>query len=544
MKKKKVLAVLVALLILAGTGVYTYARYVYTKSGSGSKNVATWAVVLKQGGSPVTDDFELALTLSTNNNVVNGKIAPGRSATATLVLDLTGTEVATDIEVDLSGVTGLPDGMSITGVTANGVAMTSSAGVYKKIIQLNDAKTAISTNTVTLVITAAWLNNESNNANDTTFGSSAGTLTIPVTVTAKQHLVGTPTAEACFNYTTNNNEVTITDYYDYEGNNNENPACPRRVVIPDTLGGNPVVAIGTEAFAYNSLTGVIMPNTITTLGDRAFRSSGTFEEVKLSSNLQSIGQGVFIWDTVPDLVLPNTVTTIANMAFQGVTTPRLVIPSSVTSMCTSCFTQSQITELVIDVPTIADAASTAGSLIIGLGGIQTLRFGDHVQTIGNYTFSSASALGSVIIGNNVTSIGDNAFLQSHMTNLTLGTSVETIGANAFAQNSLTELVIPSSVTSIGMMSFAQNLLSSVTLGAGLTTIGNSAFMSNSLTSITIPSNVTSIGAGTFMTNQLTSVCIKGKSSLSDFAEIMGPPPFMNAWASGYSDENITWNCMD
>ena len=191
MKNKKILAVLVALFLVVGAGVYTYARYTFTKSGEGSVSVATWNVSLTQGGSAVTDNFNLALTLSENNYVVDGKIAPNRTATATLVLDLTGTEVATDYEVSLASLTGLPDGMTVSGVTADGTALSETStgsGVYTGSVALNTGKTAISDTSITLVITVEWENNESNNANDTTFGEAAGTITIPVSVTAKQHI--------------------------------------------------------------------------------------------------------------------------------------------------------------------------------------------------------------------------------------------------------------------------------------------------------------------------------------------------------------------
>lgn len=193
MKKRKVLAVLVALLIVVGAGVYTYARYITTKTGRDDVKVAKWTATIKQGGTTVSDNFDLTLTLSDNDYVVNGKIAPDRSATATLVVDLTGTEVATDIEVDLGSVTGLPTGMTISGVTANGSTMTKTGNVYSTTVDLNAAKTAISSNTVTLVITATWDNaNDANNANDTGFGDGTNdadwTLHIPVTVTAKQHI--------------------------------------------------------------------------------------------------------------------------------------------------------------------------------------------------------------------------------------------------------------------------------------------------------------------------------------------------------------------
>ena len=138
MKKRKVLAVLVALLLLVGSGIYTYARYTFSRTGSGDVDVATWAVALKQGGSEVSDDFTLGLTLSENSYVVNGKIAPDRSATATLVVDLTGTEVATDIQVDLGSVSSLPTGMTISGVTANGNAMTQSGTVYSTTIDFTE----------------------------------------------------------------------------------------------------------------------------------------------------------------------------------------------------------------------------------------------------------------------------------------------------------------------------------------------------------------------------------------------------------------------
>ena len=198
MKKRKILAVLVALLLVVVAGTYTYARYTYSKTGSGDAEIAQWHAAVKQGGSEVSDNFTLTLTPTANNYVVNGKMAPARSATATLEVDLTGTEVATDILVDLSSVSSLPTGMTISGVTAqptggSATAMTESSGTYSTTIELNSEKTAISANTITLVITVTWDNaSDANNANDTGYGDGSldadWTLQIPVTVTVKQHI--------------------------------------------------------------------------------------------------------------------------------------------------------------------------------------------------------------------------------------------------------------------------------------------------------------------------------------------------------------------
>ena len=54
MKKKKVLAVLVALLLVVGAGVYTYARYTFSRTGSGEVSAAKWTATVKQGGTAVT----------------------------------------------------------------------------------------------------------------------------------------------------------------------------------------------------------------------------------------------------------------------------------------------------------------------------------------------------------------------------------------------------------------------------------------------------------------------------------------------------------
>ena len=189
MKNKK-LVVLAALLLLIGAGVGTYALYTSTFTGTGEVQVAKWAVELKQGDAAVAEDFDLELALSDNENVADGKIAPGRSATAKLVLDLAGTEVATDYELDLSEVTGLPAGMAITEVkaTVDGEeqSLTEDAGKYTGTVELENG--AALTEAVTFDVTVTWENDEANNATDTQAGETAETLSIPVTVTAKQHI--------------------------------------------------------------------------------------------------------------------------------------------------------------------------------------------------------------------------------------------------------------------------------------------------------------------------------------------------------------------
>ncbi len=128
---------------------------------------------------------------------------------------------------------------------------------------------------------------------------------------------------------------------------------------------------------------------------------------------------------------------------------------------------------------------------------------------------------SVKLGNRVTNIGDNAFLNcTRLTNITVPDSVTSIGTGAFGYcGNLTSIAIPSSVTSIGDYAFhACNGMTSVTISNGVASIGEYAFNNcHSLTSVTIPGSVTSIGDNAFYAcSGMTSVTIPGSvTSIGD-----------------------------
>lgn len=80
--------------------------------------------------------------------------------------------------------------------------------------------------------------------------------------------------DSCFAF--NAGTGTITDYYNNEANNAANPACPRAVDIPGTIGGVSVTKIGTVGGGYpgpftsKSLTSVTIPSSVTSIGVYAF----------------------------------------------------------------------------------------------------------------------------------------------------------------------------------------------------------------------------------------------------------------------------------
>lgn len=92
-------------------------------------------------------------------------------------------------------------------------------------------------------------------------------------------------------------------------------------------------------------------------------------------------------------------------------------------------------------------------------------------------YRSSDRIKSVKIGDDVTSIGTNAFVYSNITSVTIGKKVETINGYAFSQcKNLLSVYIPNEVKSIGPNAFegCDNLVS-ISIGESVTRINCTAF---------------------------------------------------------------------
>ena len=142
-------------------------------------------------------------------------------------------------------------------------------------------------------------------------------------------------------YTVNQGTNTVT-----ATGNNKN-TLPQFLTIPETVENNgttyTVTAIGNDAFKESNnnyhLASVVIPNTVTSIGDKAFYFCRNLYSVTIGSNVTSIGEYAFYYCTaLPTVNFPNSLTSIAGRAFYYCTSLiSVTIPSNVTYIGISAF---------------------------------------------------------------------------------------------------------------------------------------------------------------------------------------------------------------
>ena len=169
--------------------------------------------------------------------------------------------------------------------------------------------------------------------------------------------------------------------------------------------------------------------------------------------------------------------------------------------------------------------------------IQTIVIGDQITQIGRNAFPW-TACSTIKFGKNVRSIGKRAFNGCRNLNgdLTLPDSVQTIGAGAFqgCEKLSGDLTIPDSVQTIGdsAFEFCTGLNGTLTLGKNLRTIGKAAFSGCAFTgSLTIPEGVTEIANGTFSSSRSNGM-FTGTLTLPSTLKTIGAEAFAYTDFSG------------
>jgi hypothetical protein len=284
---------------------------------------------------------------------------------------------------------------------------------------------------------------------------------------------GIPTARMAspvtdFTYAISSGQVAITRYNGSAG----------VVVIPETIEGMPVTAIGNSAFyECTGLTNITLPTTVTSIGSYAFHSCKSLTSLTLPAGLINIGDGAFSsCASLTSIAFPAGLTSIGEWAFSYCTRLTSVsLPTSLTSIGEFAF--SICTSLA------SIAVADSNSYFKSVDGVL------YDKQVTQLICYPGGKQGPFAVPHVVTSIGRTAFyFCDGLTSVSLPTSLKSIGDSAFAGcSSLTSITLPNGLTSITDFAFyGCTGLTSITLSTGLASIGNGTFSGcTSLAGITV-----------------------------------------------------------
>ncbi len=304
---------------------------------------------------------------------------------------------------------------------------------------------------------------------------------------------------------------------------------PVDVVIPSKIDDKTITSVAISGFEdVGNVQSVTLPDTVTSIGKRAFRNCSDLTVVLGGANVETIDSDAFD-NTVWDNNLP------AGEVYLGKTLYK--------------YASSIFVETAIDVK--EGTVGIAAGAFLDQPNLVGVTFPEGLKYIGSYAFGAseegtANGVTEVILPDSVVEVGAAAFCYAPIETLVIGTGMEYIGAKAFANSNVTYLEynapkgVIADATFTGLTApatvkvadtvkeFPVNLfkgwegLVSADLGTGITVIpanafdglanlaevkfgaitrvGNNAFRGIAVPELTLPSTLTRIGASAFANN--------------------------------------------
>ena len=244
-------------------------------------------------------------------------------------------------------------------------------------------------------------------------------------------------------YEVNGGNATITEFLGPDDSANPVDSASTvsyKIEIPEKIHEKfcdyTVTGLGEYSFAANPYDGhqgnplcskihsVTIPQSVTSIGDRAFDGCSALTTLSLGEKIKTIGNCAFENCTsLTGVTIPQSVTSIGYYAFEGCTNLNpLTIKGPITSMGNYAF---------------------AGSTYL-----TSLTLCDDIQTIGNFAFVGSTSLKTVTLPKNLTSIGEYAFADcSELESITIPEKVETIEPDTFnGCSNLESIMLPAGLT--------------------------------------------------------------------------------------------------
>ena len=241
-----------------------------------------------------------------------------------------------------------------------------------------------------------------------------------------------------------------------------------------------------------SLEAIELPSTLTTISTDAFYGCTKLANVNLHEGITTIGLRAFYNCKLDTIVIPSTVTSIGNSAFKNNPTKSIVWKPKSCSIGTEdnapfYSTSSQVTSFVF-----GDSVQVIPAYLCkNMSQLETIVLPPSVNSLGQYAFMNCTNLKSINLPVTQKTLPVSFFEGcTSLEAIELPSTLTTISTDAC---------------------YGCTKLAHVNLHEGITTIGLRAFYNCKFDSIVIPSTVTSIGSGAFKGNPTTSIVWKPKS---------------------------------
>jgi len=229
------------------------------------------------------------------------------------------------------------------------------------------------------------------------------------------------------------------------------------------------------AYAFHScdsLRTVTFPNTVKTIGQRAFNNSQSLESLKMPAALSSIGDNAFLYcRKIRSVDLSATSLTKIDSWFSNVDSLRTVkLPSTVTEIGENAFYNSPIEE--INFPA---SLTTIGNSAFYGNRLKTVDLSATKFTTINNWFANNNKLRTVKLPETVASLGEGAFDYCYIEEINFPAALTTIGAHSLRYCRIDTLRLPATVTEIGQNAFYYAKFDCVEIPSTVTKINSNAF---------------------------------------------------------------------
>ena len=197
------------------------------------------------------------------------------------------------------------------------------------------------------------------------------------------------------------------------------------LVVPDTLGGCPVVALLPGAFVKaTELTKLTLPDSVEEIGEKCFVScSATLE--RLPKNLKKLGYAAFERATdngmkLLDGTIPAGVTVIPTDCFHGVQMESLTLPAGLEVIADSAFSGAGLKEVTFlgGVKTIGDHAFSSNDL-------KEVTIPEGLERLGSWAFGVCDKLEKLALPQSLKEVGEFIFGYEHPEKLTVYGYIDT-----------------------------------------------------------------------------------------------------------------------